>query len=121
MTCPKCGSLDIRVSHSSSWSDALQRVIGRMAFRCRKCRLRFYSSFNTGRSKQMGVQSSGARRSKSLIALGTNKRLKRRLVTVAIFAVAFLLFWIFMRYFTADRSPTQDSSTVRSSLLSSSS
>ena len=121
MACPKCGSSNTRASHSPHWSDSLQRALGRMPFRCRKCRIRFYSSFDTGRSKQKGFHSNAERSSRSRIGLRTNKRLKRRIVAVAIFAVAFLLFWIFMRYITTERSPSQDSNIMRSSLSSCSS
>jgi len=43
-SCPKCGSADVRRSHSEGVLTALLRVLGRWPFRCRSCRSRFYRS-----------------------------------------------------------------------------
>jgi hypothetical protein len=40
--CPKCGSNDVRRSESEGFYAALQRAFGRLPFRCRSCRARFY-------------------------------------------------------------------------------
>jgi len=40
--CPKCGSADVRRSHTQGVAAAVLRVFGRWPFRCRSCRSRFY-------------------------------------------------------------------------------
>jgi uncharacterized protein with PIN domain len=44
LKCPKCGSPDIRRSHSEGVVPAVLRMVGRWPFRCRSCRSRFYLS-----------------------------------------------------------------------------
>jgi multidrug efflux pump subunit AcrB len=48
-----------------------------------------------------------------LLSTRSKKRLARRLVVVSIFALAFAAFWLFLRYLTTERTPSQDSSVVR--------
>ncbi len=43
MICPNCASSEIRRSQRSSWTDVVQQFRGQDAFRCRKCRNRFYA------------------------------------------------------------------------------
>jgi hypothetical protein len=43
MSCPSCGSLDIRRSHSRGLLDGLARAMGYLAHRCRACRARYYA------------------------------------------------------------------------------
>lgn len=41
--CPRCGSQYVRISYSRKMLDSLAWwFLNRVAFRCRKCRLRFY-------------------------------------------------------------------------------
>jgi len=40
--CPKCGSVDIRLSHSERILDFILRTFSRAPYRCRSCRKRFY-------------------------------------------------------------------------------
>jgi len=42
LSCPKCGSADVRRSHPEGAVAGLLRVLGRWPFRCRSCRSRFY-------------------------------------------------------------------------------
>jgi len=44
MTCPKCGSSDVRRSHTEGIAAAMLRVFGKWPYRCRSCRSRFYNS-----------------------------------------------------------------------------
>jgi len=44
MSCPKCGSTDVRRSKVEGVVGALARMFGRWPFRCRSCRVRFYRS-----------------------------------------------------------------------------
>ncbi len=49
----------------------------------------------------------------------SKKRLIRRLVVISIFALAFIVFWLFLRYLTTEKSPSQDSGAVSYPLTSS--
>jgi len=42
ISCPKCGSHDVRRSKAEGAWAALQRIFGRWPFRCRSCRARFF-------------------------------------------------------------------------------
>jgi hypothetical protein len=110
MTCPKCGSSDIRASKSSHWSDLFQHARGREPLRCRKCRQRFFSSEPSLSDakriapwKRRPAKHKGVRRSQSLA---------RKLIVITTFAVAGLLFWFFLRYLTTERSTPPDSGEV---------
>jgi hypothetical protein len=116
MTCPECGSSEVRASSSTRWNDFLQRVRGREAFRCRKCRLRFFASPSSDSGSKPTEQSTDIRRPNKLMSTRSKKRLVRRLIAVVIFAAAFALFWFFLRYLTTERMPTTDSGAVNSSL-----
>jgi hypothetical protein len=100
MTCPGCSSTDVRTSQSTRWSDIFQRVHGRDVFRCRSCRLRFFASTPTGD----GAKLLGHRR---------KQRLRRRLIVVAIFVAAFMIFWFFLRYLTAEKDTPSESGADR--------
>lgn len=111
MTCPGCGSSEIRASHSANWSDVLKRVGGREAFRCRKCRLRFFArKFAAPAAKQ--ESSASSRRAAPLVSTRTKKRLARRMVAVVIFAAALVIFLFFLRYITTERVPAGDSGAL---------
>jgi len=42
LACPKCGSADVRRSHSEGVLAGVLRILGRWPFRCRSCRSRFF-------------------------------------------------------------------------------
>ena len=90
----------------------LQKVQGRTAFRCQSCRNRFFE----GQVAPTGLKSKGT--SVKLIRTRTKKKLAKKLVVVSIFAAAFIVFWLFLRYLTTDRAPTSDSMVTSSSPLS---
>ena len=117
MTCPKCGSSEIRESKSIGWNDIFQRVRGREAYRCRKCRQRFFASDSLESGRQKVVLSKDTHGPRKLMSTRAKKRLIRRFVAISIFAVAFYLFWLFLRYITTDRTPASDSGAVSSSLI----
>jgi len=116
MICPKCGSDDIRTSKHSHWGDFLQRARGRHALRCRKCRLRFFVTTLTDAAGKDVLVSKHKPRSTKLLSPRTRSRLMKRLVVVAIFAFAFVLFWFFLRYLTTERAPSEGSGIVSSHL-----
>src|SRR5947208_3576063 len=41
--CPRCGTRDVRRSHSHNLLDSAMSMFGKIAFRCRGCRGRFYA------------------------------------------------------------------------------
>ena len=111
MTCPICGSSDVRQSSNPHWGDVFQRVLGKDAFRCRGCRTRFYASSKGSNSKQV-VPPAPSKRSRRFLKASARKRLARMAVTFLIFAVAFGLFWVVLRYFMAAKNPTDDTGAV---------
>jgi hypothetical protein len=122
MTCPECGSSEVRASRSTRWSDIFQRVRGREAFRCRKCRLRFFASSSTvsvAPVTEQVVRSKRTRRPTRHTSSRTKQRLIKRLVVISIFAVAFILFLFFLRYLTTERMPASDSGTTSSHVTNS--
>jgi hypothetical protein len=114
MTCPQCGSSEIRVSRSTRWSDVFQRVRGREAFRCRKCRVRFSASVSPESGPKRPVQSKQTHWPTKLMSTRSKNRLVRRLFVILIFAVAFIIFLFFLRYLTTERMPASDSGAVSS-------
>jgi ribosomal protein L37AE/L43A len=115
MTCPHCGNSDIRRSHSSQWSDVLHRAFGRDAYRCRKCRLRFYSpryaQITTHATKKSDRSGKAAKR----LDFRRRKRLIRRLITIAVFVVMFAMFGLFLRHIMEDHPPANNSQGADSS------
>jgi len=105
MICPKCGNSDIRRSHSFDWGDWLHRALGREAYRCRKCRLRFFRLRSTqiaGHSKKTpSFSSKGEKR----LDFRRRKRLIRRIITVAVFVVMFSMFGLFLIHVSVDHPP----------------
>jgi hypothetical protein len=112
MICPDCGSSEVRTSRRTRWSDIFQRVRGREAFRCRKCRLRFFASASTQPDPLQAGLPKHAHRPAKLMSYRSKKRLIRRLTVIAIFAVAFMLFWFFLRHITTEQMPPSDSGAI---------
>ena len=87
-------------------------ALGRTPFRCRGCRKRFYASFFYRSHSKQVVPSSTSKHSKRRVRAINRKRLGRLLVTGVVFAVAFIVFWIVLRYFMAMKNPAQDTNLV---------
>jgi hypothetical protein len=114
MDCPSCGKSDIRRSHSSNWRDSVQRVLGRQAYRCRKCRRRFYypavgepTAHNTARAQQK-------RPGGKVKDFRKRKRLLRRIIAVAVFVAMFSLFGLFLHHISVDHPPQSNAQDVGS-------
>ncbi len=112
MNCPACGKSDIRRSHSSDWRDNFERLLGRQAYRCRKCRQRFYypavgelARRNSGLAQKKGVKVRDFRR---------RKRVMRRIIAVAVFVVMFSLFGLFLRHISQDHPPQSNAQDMGS-------
>jgi len=119
MTCPKCGSTDVRSSKRAALGDVFQRIRGHEAFRCRKCRQRFFVSESVLSDGQRIVLSKATNKPVKLMSVRKKQRLIRQLIVIAIFAVAFALFWFFLRYLTTERMPTSDSGALTTYLIGS--
>jgi hypothetical protein len=92
MICPNCGSPEIRRSQRSSWADIVQQFRGQDAFRCRKCRNRFYA-LRSAVDDPGSIKPSRRRRS------GGKRGLKKRLqfigtIALVIAACVVTLLWI---------------------------
>lgn len=108
MKCPSCGSSDVRESRHPHMRDFIEKLGGRKAHRCRQCRRRFYAEIKAGASEEP-APAKHSHRLRGFIDPRKKKRLLRRLVVVSIFGVAFLVFWLFLRYLTTEHAPAPDS------------
>jgi hypothetical protein len=90
-------------------ADVFHSIRGREAYRCRKCRHRFYGAKPTGQGAP-GSHRSSHFDSRSLWRGGTQqrRRLFRKLLFFAVFAVAFAIFWMVLRFISTDRMPSED-------------
>jgi len=113
MICPDCGSDNIRTSRSSRWNDLFQRLRGRDVFRCRGCRLRFYASVSSGSGLKAAVKSGHGHSSLKRMSARKKQHLVKRLIVLSIFLLAFIVFWVFLRYLTTEREAQSDSGAVR--------
>jgi len=112
MSCPRCANPDIRRSRSSHWSDAWHRAWGRDAYRCRKCRLRFFQTCLAQTADQIKGQTDRSRKAGKRLDFRRRKRLIRRLIAITVFIVMFSMFGLFLRHISQDNPPpssTQDS------------
>jgi ribosomal protein L40E len=115
MTCPKCGSTDIRTSKRKGWLDSIRKARGLEPYRCRKCRHRFFlRDFAPAPATAGAAQINKPRRPASKMSPREKSRLMRRLVTLAVFGLISILFLLFLRYVTTDRQPPADSGAVHS-------
>ena len=114
MTCPKCGSTEVRSSKRAELGDFFHRMRGHEAFRCRKCRERFFVSEAALSDGQRTVLSKSTNKPVKLMSVRKKQRIIRQLIVVSIFAVAFALFLFFLRYLTTPKMPPSDSGAVRS-------
>ena len=115
MTCPHCGSSDVRHSHSLHWSDGWHRALGREAYRCRKCRLRFFLPRMSQIFAHATGQSVRSRKATKRLDLRGRKRLIRRLIAITVFVLMFSLFGLFLHRITEDRTPASSSQGTDSS------
>ena len=111
MICPECSSPDVRESRSSRMVDVFQRARGRIAYRCRRCRHRFYASPGSDNEISKGAHRV-SRHSKRTISSRGRRRLVRKIILFSVFAIAFLIFWLFLRYLTKEPSPDGSPSQI---------
>ena len=112
MTCPKCDSAEIRPSKHAHRGDTFKRALGLEPLRCRRCGHRFFTSLTTDAVPESPPASKRRSRPKKLIRTRTKKRLVRQLVVISIFALAFVVFWLFLRYLTTDHVPPSYSGAI---------
>jgi len=105
MTCPQCTSSDIRRSTTSSWSDILPSLRGRRAFRCRKCRQRFYAARLTAPAVH-GSDHSGRKIAASKLGKKwMRQRLIRGVIAAGVIVAMFSIFGLFLHYIAVDHPP----------------
>jgi len=100
MNCPQCNSSDIRHSHRSVWTDLFHSKLGRGAFRCRSCKVRFHAP-----EKTKPVPRDFSRRM---------ERYRRLALQALIFTAMLVMFLLFLRYLI--REPGMASETGRLSV-----
>jgi hypothetical protein len=114
MTCPKCSSQNIRISRHSHWNDVFYRIQGEQPYRCRSCRHRFYASLSAlPASRQSGHHTI------PIMSAWRRKHILRRVIILAIFATCFYIFWLYLRYITTDRVPSNGSGATPASVMNS--
>jgi transposase-like protein len=114
MTCPQCSSSYVRHSSTSSWKDILPGLLGREAFRCRKCQHRFLAL----PSKQSASKDPDRPQRKiqhdQIAQQRMRRRLFRRFVACAVVVVMFSLFGLFLHYISVDHAPKGDAQDMGS-------
>ena len=116
MICPQCGGADTRASRKTYPMDLLHRILGKEPFRCRTCHRRFYSSESAGAPSSLPSPSPRKKQAKGMHSRSRRRR-KLQLIALAIFALAFIVFWLFLRYVTQEKSPAQDSGALSTHLM----
>jgi len=102
MTCPKCGSEDVRSSHQTRWNDWFHRAKHETAWRCRKCRRRFYAYTEPGAGQPRPARKRRERTRGS-------KAVQRLIIQAVIGVILLLVFYVFLRYLTREPSANSDS------------
>jgi hypothetical protein len=87
--------------------DVIERLLGKEAFRCRICRKRFFAPQSHAAGFKEAFLLMHNQRSNSRLSARTRRHLMRKLVIITIFAIAFVLFWVFLRYIIAEANPAQ--------------
>jgi len=115
MICPSCGDSAIRFSQHSYGSDAFQSLFGRMPYRCRKCRRRFYSSQTLPATSDGKKVSRRPHLDPRDEIKSKRKRLLRGLIAIAIFAAMFIIFLMILNYLTSEKGPPKEVGELRPS------
>ena len=115
MTCPRCGNSDIRHSQTSRWSDVLYRALGRDAYRCRKCRRRFFLPGDLPIATHIKGQFEHSHKTSKRLEFIRRKLLVRRLIAIAVFVLMFSVFGLFLLQMTKDHSAANNSQGMDSS------
>jgi hypothetical protein len=117
ITCPSCGSIEVRASRVFRANDIFFRFLGRKAYRCRGCRFRFFASGAAASSQTMTGASGTKARALRPFGSRITRRTKARMIMIAVFALAFVIFWFFLRYVTSEKSQSQGTLISISSTL----
>ncbi len=115
MNCPQCSSVDIRSSRRSHWMDSIQRLLGRQAFRCRKCRHRFFALPTSLPAENRPGHPPRKHQHTPLSAVRKKRRLFRRMIAFAVVVVMVSLFWAFLSYVSVDHTHQVDDDGTGSS------
>jgi hypothetical protein len=74
--------------------------------------MRFFAADLAGEAMQPVGVSIGAHRPAKLMNPRKKKRLIQQFTAISIFALAAIIFWLFLRYLTTEGSPSQDSGAL---------
>jgi hypothetical protein len=102
--CPKCGSTEVRSSHSEKNVDSWFETIGRHAFRCRGCRTRFHARVKVRREPKQDSEKSVGRTRHPFRRL-LRRIPKRTQIEVLVLLGLILVMWVFIRFITQERAP----------------
>jgi hypothetical protein len=100
MKCPKCDSPEVRHSHHAKWVDVFHSRLGQRAFRCRKCRHRFYA-LETATAADATVHKHRKKSRDPDFKRGL-RRIRPWMWEAAIFLLMLVIFFIFLRYLTRE-------------------
>lgn len=109
IACPVCQSEDVRASWSTRITDVFHRLRGRVPFRCRQCRQRFFAALSVAEKQQHAAELTESRSFKHHRSVQSMERLNFLMVVISIFAVAVMLFLLFLRALTTESQPEQGS------------
>ena len=112
MNCPKCDSSEIRRSSRIKWSDPFHFVLGQHAFRCRKCRVRFYAVSKTTPDDAPAAKRMPRKRFHISELRRNLKHIRPWMWEAAIFGFMLLIFLVFLRYLTREPSAGPEGSRV---------
>jgi hypothetical protein len=93
MICPKCNSVDVRLSRNAPWFHIVYAWHGRERYRCRECQRSFYAAIPLeDRSKLEQTQELRLKRLRRR-RRAHGGRARRRMMAISIFLVVFLAFY----------------------------
>ena len=95
MTCPVCGAPDVRLSQHTSLRDSYYALLNKSAWRCRKCRIRFYAPSAPGEARKRFSIRKQRRNTRRRLGVNTG-------FAVLLGAAALLIFLLFLRYLTSE-------------------
>ena len=100
VTCPNCGSFDVRRSRSSHWTDAFRSTRERVPYRCRSCRKRFFSMSELEKDGDHPNFSWRTARQLKRERAARRRQLRRTIAIIMVLLVAFVIFLLFLRRIT---------------------
>jgi hypothetical protein len=99
LTCPTCGSDNVRRSRRRSIVGLLQRWRGLRRYRCRECRRTFYSQLSPAESQSNGIRARRTREHRRIQPSPYKERsLRRRATELILFLCLVVIFYAALKY-----------------------